>query len=86
MTDNSFIISDKNIPIAFGENVPLEELGHSSSTRKYIKRTSLEQLAVERVSRGITWKDIRDKLSCSKGEAQRKLKYFHSECYLLLKT
>ena len=69
----------KIVPIASGEIVPVEQLGHSLRPRKYIKRTSLEELAVEKGSKGITWKDIRDRFSCSKGEAQRKLKYLHSK-------
>lgn len=59
-------------------NVPFEQHGHSVFPRKYIKRKSIEELAAEKASEGITWKYLRDKFSCSKGEAQRKLKYFHS--------
>jgi hypothetical protein len=77
----------KIVPIGSGGNVPLEELGHTLSPRKYIKRRSLEDLAIERANEGITWKDLRDKFSCTKDEAQRKLKYFHSKgCYSPLKT
>ena len=81
MADDSSIHSytSRNVPISSGENVPLEEVGHSLSLRKYIKRRSIEDLAIERTSKGITWEDIRDKLSCSKDKAQRKLKYFHSK-------
>jgi uncharacterized metal-binding protein len=90
MTDYSSIHSHsttKIVPISSGENVPLEQLGHSLSPRKYIKRTSLEELAIEKGSKGSTWKDIKDRFSCSKVNAQRKLKHFHSRgCYLLLKT
>lgn len=78
MADNSLPISDKNLPIGSGENVPLEQLGHSIGPRQYVKTTRLEDLAIEKASKGITWEDIRDKFACSKGDAQRKLKYFHS--------
>ncbi len=57
----------------------LEQLGHSLGARKYVKRKTLEELAIKKASKGIIWEDIRDKLSCSKGDAQRKLKYFHSK-------
>ena len=82
MTEDSSIGSHsitKIVPIGSEENVPLEQLVHSLSPRKYIKRKSLEDLALDKASKGITWKDLRDKFSCSKGEAQRKLKYFHSK-------
>ena len=71
-------IAARILPIGIERNVPLEELGHSLGPRKYIKRKSLEELAAEKASEGITWKYLRDKFSCSKGEAQRKLKYFHA--------
>ncbi len=64
----------KIVPIGSGRNVPLEELGHILGRRKYIRRRNIEDLAKERTSKGITWEDIRDKFSCSKDEAQRKLK------------
>jgi hypothetical protein len=77
MADNLLPISDKNVPIGSKENVPLEQLGHSLGPRKYAKRSSIEELAIEKASNGIIWKDIAEKFSCSKGEAQRKLKYLH---------
>jgi hypothetical protein len=82
MAEDSSILSHlttKIVPISSAENVLLEQLGRSLSPRKYIKRTNLKELAVEKAKEGITWKDLRDKFSCSKGEAQRKLKYFHSK-------
>ena len=79
MADNSIHISNENVPIGSGKNVPLEQLVHSLGHRKYIKRKTLEELTTEKASKGIIWKDIRDKFSCSKYEAQRKLKYFHSK-------
>src|SRR5215208_8123445 len=81
MADDSSIRSystTQNVPIGSGENVPLEELGHILGRRKYIKRTTLEDLAIERTSKGITWEDVRDKFCCGKGEAQRKLKHLYS--------
>src|SRR5215213_10087744 len=72
MADDSSIRSystAQNVPISSGRNVPLEEVGHNIGRRKYIKRRS----------KGITWEDIRDKFSCSKGEAQRKLKHLYSK-------
>ena len=68
----------KIVPMQLDRNVPFEQHGHSVFPRKYIKRKSIEELAAEKASEGITWKYLRDKFSCSKGEAQRKLKYFHS--------
>jgi hypothetical protein len=81
MTDDSSIRShtSRNVPIGSGENVPLEEVGHSLGPRKYIKRRNMEHLAIERTSKGITWEDIRDKFSCRKDQAQRKLKYLYSK-------
>lgn len=79
MADNLPPISDKNVSIGSGKNVPLEQLGHSLGPRKYVKSKNLEELAIEKSSKGITWKDLRDNFSCSKDEAQRKLKYFHSK-------
>ena len=79
MADNSIHISNENVPIGSEENVPLEQLGHSLGPRKYIKRKTLEELAIEKARKGITWKDIRDKFSCNKDKARRKLKYFHSK-------
>jgi hypothetical protein len=82
MADDSSIRSystTQNVPISSSRNVPLEELGHILGRRKYIKRTTLEDLAIERTSKGITWEDIRDKFSCSKDEAQRKLKHLYSK-------
>jgi hypothetical protein len=66
MADNSLHISDKNVPISSGKNVPLEQLGHSLGPRKYVKSKTLEELAIEKSSKGITWKDIRDKFASSK--------------------
>src|ERR687897_1056043 len=67
----------KIVPIGSEENVPLEQLGYSLVPRKYVKRSSIEELAIENASNGIIWKDIAEKFSCSKGKAQRKLKYLH---------
>lgn len=81
MADDSSIHSystAQNVPISSGRNVPLEELGHVLGRRKYIRRGNLEDLAIERTSKGITWQDISDKFSCSRGEAQRKLKHLYS--------
>jgi len=69
----------KIVPIGSEENVPLEQLGHSLGPRKYLKRSSLEEMAIGKESNGITWKDIAEKFSCSQGKAQRKLKYLHSK-------
>jgi hypothetical protein len=69
----------KNVPIGSRPNVPLEEQGRSVCPPIYIKKISIEELGVEKASKGITWKDIRDKFSCSKDKARRKLKYFHSK-------
>jgi hypothetical protein len=69
MADGSSICSHsskKIVPLGSGENVPLQQLGHSFSPRKYIKRASLEELAIERGRKGITWKDMRDKFHAVK--------------------
>jgi hypothetical protein len=82
MADDSSIRSystTQNVPISSGENVPLEEVGHVLGRRKYIRRRNLEDLAIERTNKGITWQDISDKFSCSKGESQRKLKHLYSK-------
>jgi hypothetical protein len=79
MTGNSLHIFNKNVPIGSEGNVPLEQLGHSLGPPKYVKRSSLEELAIEKASNGITLEDIRDKFSCSKYKAQRKLKHLYSK-------
>lgn len=59
MVDDSSICSHsttKILSIGSGKNVPLEQLGRSLCRRKYIKSTTLE-VAVEKESKGITWKD-----------------------------
>jgi hypothetical protein len=82
MADDSSIRSystAQNVPISSRENVPLEESGHILGRGKYIRRRNLEDLAIERTSKGITWQDVRDKFRCNKGEAQRKLKHLYSK-------
>jgi hypothetical protein len=51
------------------------------STRKYITKDNVEQIAIRKYhgnGQGITFEDVIKELSVTKAKAQRKLKYFHN--------
>ena len=75
MNDNLF--DSKNRPINISENRPSEQLALSPGRRKKIENKELEELAInifEKNGRGMTYKDVMKKFSCSKKQVQRKLK------------
>jgi hypothetical protein len=74
----------KNIPVSYCQNIPIEQLGlcvaHSSENRRrYTKAQDIEQLAVricKNNGKGITFNDLLTfELAMSKGQAQMTLKY-----------
>jgi hypothetical protein len=67
----------ENTPIDRFENRPIEQLVHHYEKGKRIRDIELGQLSIkifEENGRGITYKDIMKKFSCSQEKAQRRLK------------
>ena len=75
MTNNLPIAESR--PIDGFENRPIEQLVHHYGKGKWIPDIKLEQLAIkifEENGRGITYKDVMEKFSCSEKKARLKLK------------
>lgn len=74
--------SVKSVPVQINESVPLDELGHSVISRRYISEHKIKEIAVEKYrssGKGIIFNDVRQRFSVKKAQAQRSLKHFHAQ-------
>jgi hypothetical protein len=77
---STLISNQRNVLLS---NVPLNEItidiSKSDSPRKYIQQDKVQKLAEDKECNGLTYKDIMIEFKCSKEQAQRKIKHFHSK-------
>jgi hypothetical protein len=81
MTDNVLNTDEKNVLVQKEDNVPVSELVQVGCCRKQITKETIELLALENYrsnGKGLTIEDLITKFSVNKPNAQRSLKYFHS--------
>ncbi len=70
----------KNAPLALSKSVHNHELGHQTTTRKYISKKQINEVARNKYQSngsGITFQDIMVSFKVPKRKAQRTLKHFH---------
>jgi hypothetical protein len=75
-------LASKNLPTHSNRNVPIPKLGHKLHFRKKISSEKIEKLALDKYQKcgkGINFVDVTNEFSCSKSNAQRKLKLCCSE-------
>jgi hypothetical protein len=76
----------KNVLIPLKKNVPNDELVHKKKKRQYVKKEKVKELCKKKYDKngqGITFQDIMREFSVYKWKAQRKLKYFHMQKFLI---
>jgi hypothetical protein len=67
-----------NVPLCETQIVPIHKHIQCKRTRKYVTHEQISLLAKERGKQGISLNDIMTNFACRKNQAQRKLKYMHS--------
>jgi hypothetical protein len=82
MADNLSLSPTKIVPILSDTTVPIGELVHGVSYRKYISEDEVKEFAIEKYKsngKGIIFKDIVKRFPVKKSHAQRSLKYFRTK-------